>query len=126
PMTSYVRRGLGWEDVPLPEPTELAARYAARLALREYTHCLLAEQQLDAVLYPSAQQVATRIGVEQPGVFTRWSEHTGQPALGLPLGLVAPEDGNTPLPCSAELLGPLGADERLLTIAATIEPLLPS
>jgi len=88
-----------------------------RELLRAQTEQIMAEHQLDAIIYPSVHRDANPIGEEQAGVFTRWSEHTGLPAVGLPIGLAT----GTHLPCSAELLGHPNQDEQLLTIARAVE-----
>jgi Asp-tRNA(Asn)/Glu-tRNA(Gln) amidotransferase A subunit family amidase len=89
--------------------------YRARAELRAYTWRVMAEHRLDAVLYPSVQRVAAPLGVEQSGVFTRWSENTGFPAVGVPMGKVHG------LPCSAELLGRPFAERELLAVAGAVE-----
>jgi amidase len=97
---------------------------AARDQLRAHTGELFARERLDAVLYPSVQRVASRIGVEQSGVFTRWSENTGRPAVGVPMGLVLSGDSALPLSCSLELLGAENADAALLDLAEAVESVI--
>ena len=115
-MTDAVRTGLRYEDVPLPAPDVVESRYARRRALREHTHELLRSHRLDAILYPSAQRVACPVGEEQTGVHTRWSEHSGLPAVGVPIGTAPPGA----LPWSIELLGAAGGDARLLAVARAV------
>jgi Asp-tRNA(Asn)/Glu-tRNA(Gln) amidotransferase A subunit family amidase len=97
---------------------------SARNRLREYTQNLFATHRLDAVLYPSVQRPASPIGIEQSGVFTRWSENTGFPAVGVPMSPVPPEDGECLLPCSLELLGPEDEDDALLNLAEAVEAVI--
>ncbi|MDR0594809.1 MAG: hypothetical protein LBG60_16495 [Bifidobacteriaceae bacterium] len=97
---------------------------AARRRLREATDQLFARESLAAVAYPSVQRLARPLGVEQSGVFTRWSEHTGRPSLGLPLALVAPDGGGPVLPCSLELLGHEKGDFGLLELGRAAERLI--
>jgi Asp-tRNA(Asn)/Glu-tRNA(Gln) amidotransferase A subunit family amidase len=101
----------------------IARIYERRRELRDATHALLRDQRLDAVMYPSVQRVPTWLGQEQAGVFTRWSEHTGLPAVGVPMGVVGTgeEPCSAELPCSTELLGPADGDDRLLDVARAVE-----
>jgi aspartyl-tRNA(Asn)/glutamyl-tRNA(Gln) amidotransferase subunit A len=57
--------------------------------------------------------------VEVLGRFTRFASFTGQPAVALPCGLTA-----AGLPVGLQLVGPLGGDRRLLTIARACEGVL--
>ncbi|MCA0294484.1 MAG: amidase [Actinobacteria bacterium] len=124
-FTSWARialaRGVMTDADPAAARRAHQAGVAARHELRGYTARLLAEQRLDAVLYPGVQRPAAPIGVEQSGVFTRWSENTGLPAVGVPMGQVLPEDGDWPLPCSLELLGAEDRDDALLDLASAVE-----
>ncbi|QAY71640.1 amidase [Xylanimonas protaetiae] len=100
-----------------PDEAATAQVYERRRELRDATHALLLDQRLDAVMYPSVQRVPTWLGQEQAGVFTRWSEHTGFPAVAVPMGMVDTGEG----PCSTELLGLGGDDDRLLDVARAVE-----
>jgi Asp-tRNA(Asn)/Glu-tRNA(Gln) amidotransferase A subunit family amidase len=103
--------------VDLADPATAAAYRTARdrqEALRQATLRMLGDLGLDAVAYPSATWFLDPLGVEQSGVFTRWSEHTGFPALGVPIGL-------GPLPASLELLGRPYSEPELIRIAAAYE-----
>lgn len=91
----------------------------ARAELEDYTATLFSEHQLDAIVYPSVQFTATTAGNEQLGVFTRWSEHTGRPALGIPLPV-----GPGELPASLELMGRWEATHSLLDLGLIIERLI--
>jgi Asp-tRNA(Asn)/Glu-tRNA(Gln) amidotransferase A subunit family amidase len=109
----------------------IADALAKRAELRRWTRARATESHVSAFVYPTVQQVATRIGAEQAGVFTRWSEHTEWPAIALPAGLVdAPVDddgqgsegaASRGLPASLELLGLPGGELDLLAIAQLVE-----
>jgi Asp-tRNA(Asn)/Glu-tRNA(Gln) amidotransferase A subunit family amidase len=126
-FTSWVRTAFEREaviDPAAPATAQAISRaWAARCELERRTAELFARHRLDGVIYPSAQHLAKPIGLEQPGLFTRWSEHTGRPAIGLPLGLAADAAG-AGLPCSAEILGRRGGDWQLVAIAATVETVI--
>ena len=119
-MTAAVRRGLEWERVPALSADELTDLLRRRGALRDHTHRLMDTHQLDAIVFPTVQQVAAPLGQEQPGAHTRWSEHTGNPSVTIPMGLVD-AGGAVPLPCALDLLGRHGQDARLLAVARTLE-----
>jgi Asp-tRNA(Asn)/Glu-tRNA(Gln) amidotransferase A subunit family amidase len=90
---------------------------SARTTLQDQTLNLMASQHLDAVVYASAMQTPTQIGVEQGGVFTRWSENTGFPAIAVPMGYT----GTPALPASLEFLGRPFAEPELISLAAAYE-----
>jgi Asp-tRNA(Asn)/Glu-tRNA(Gln) amidotransferase A subunit family amidase len=104
-----------------------AADYATALErqgqLREATLGILADEDLDAVIYPSATWFPDPIGTEQSGVFTRWSEQTGFPAIGVPMGYGRPTDNPSTkdLPANLEFLGGPFEEPELLRITAAYE-----
>jgi Asp-tRNA(Asn)/Glu-tRNA(Gln) amidotransferase A subunit family amidase len=112
--------------IDLGDPTT-AAEYQTNLdrqqELREFTLNLMAEEGYDAVMYPSATWFPDPIGVEQSGVFTRWSEQTGFPAIGVPMGYGIPVEnpGTQPVPASFELLAGPYEEPKLIAIAAAYE-----
>ncbi|MCW2993428.1 MAG: hypothetical protein JWQ18_923 [Conexibacter sp.] len=75
--------------------------------LRQATLDELSNLDLDTVIYPSATWFPDPLQTEQSGVFTRWSEQTGFPAIGVPMGYGQPTDNpsTVPLPASLEFLG---------------------
>jgi Asp-tRNA(Asn)/Glu-tRNA(Gln) amidotransferase A subunit family amidase len=93
--------------------------------LRAATQAEFAALDLDAVIYPSANWFPDPIGVEQSGVFTRWSEQTGYPAIGVPMGYGSPSGDAAPstakLPASIEFLGLPYTEAKLITIASAYE-----
>jgi Asp-tRNA(Asn)/Glu-tRNA(Gln) amidotransferase A subunit family amidase len=94
-------------------------------ALRTATQKEFSDLDLDAVIYPSANWFPDPIGVEQSGVFTRWSEQTGYPAIGVPMGYGWPDGdakaSNAKLPASIEFLGLPYSESKLITIASAYE-----
>jgi Asp-tRNA(Asn)/Glu-tRNA(Gln) amidotransferase A subunit family amidase len=112
--------------VDLTDP-EQRAGYETNLQrqqeLREFTLALMGDEGYAAVMYPSATWFPDKIGVEQSGVFTRWSEQTGFPAIGVPMGYGIPveDPGEKPVPASFELLGRPYDEPDLIKIAAAYE-----
>jgi Asp-tRNA(Asn)/Glu-tRNA(Gln) amidotransferase A subunit family amidase len=125
--TDYAKESFDREaGVDLADPATAAA-YATALdrqdELRAATLKLLADLDLDAVLYPSATWFPDPFGVEQSGVFTRWSEQTGFPAISVPMGYGLPDDNpsDVALPAGLELLGGPFEEPELIRIAAAYE-----
>jgi Asp-tRNA(Asn)/Glu-tRNA(Gln) amidotransferase A subunit family amidase len=112
--------------VDLADPATAAA-YQTNLdrqsQLRNATLAMFAELNLDAVIYPSATWFPDPIGVEQSGVFTRWSEQTGFPAIAVPMGYGMPTSNPStdPLPAGLEFLGRPFDEPRLIRIASAYE-----
>jgi Asp-tRNA(Asn)/Glu-tRNA(Gln) amidotransferase A subunit family amidase len=112
--------------IDLTDPED-KAEYETLLArqeeLRQFTLSLMGSEGYAAVMYPSSTWFPDKIGVEQSGVFTRWSEQTGFPAIGVPMGYGIPTEdpGEKPLPASFELLGRPYAEPTLIKIAAAYE-----
>lgn len=96
---------------------------AARERLRVHTLELFARERLDAIVYASTTRFAQTIGAEQAGVFTRWSENTGFPAIGVPMGLAWSrlEPAGHRLPANIEFLGRPFDEARLIGLAASYE-----
>ncbi len=100
-----------------PASTGYAERLARQDDLRAATVAELETLDLDAFVYPSANQTPDPIGDEQDGVFTRWSEQTGFPAIGVPMGYGSVAG----LPASIEFLGRRFGEAELIEIAAGYE-----
>jgi Asp-tRNA(Asn)/Glu-tRNA(Gln) amidotransferase A subunit family amidase len=90
---------------------------ASRTALQDETYRLMAQYGVDTMMYASATKPPAAIGVEQGGVFTRWSENTGFPAISVPMGLT----GSPALPAGVEFLGRPFAEKQLLQVASSYE-----
>ena len=90
---------------------EMAQRKVVRRALLR----LLAENNLDALAYPSIRHVAARIGEDQMGTNCRLAACSGMPAISVPAGF------SERLPVGLELLAEPWADQKLLDLAYTIE-----
>ncbi|QDW63355.1 amidase [Oerskovia sp. KBS0722] len=106
------------------DPGDARARaLGSRQLLRRWTASTWAEQGVDLVVYPTAQRVAGPAGREQDGVYTRWAEHAGLPALSVPMGAVRSERGSA-LPAAVELVARPSAEGLLLRAGAAIEVLV--
>jgi amidase len=119
--TPYAKAAYDSEIQVDPETLDSNVGYlqalAARTTLQDRTLDLLAGRRLDAVVYASAMRTPTEIGVEQGGVFTRWSENTGFPAVAVPMGYT----GTPALPASLEFLGRPFDEPQLIGMAAAYE-----
>ncbi|MEU4475183.1 amidase [Micromonospora sp. NPDC023888] len=91
----------------------LLTRTELQNALRE----LIASLDLDAVLYPTVMQQATKIPQRQPGSTCPLSANTGFPALTMPAGFTP--DG---MPIGVELLSLPFTEPTLLAMAYDYEP----
>lgn len=93
---------------------------ATRIALQDWTLNEMAKNGLTAIAYPSSAQLADLSGNEQAGLFSRWSENTGFPAIGVPMGYAASKTG-TSLPANIEFLGRAFDESGLIRIASAYE-----
>ena len=94
---------------------EMAQRKVVRRALLR----LLAENNLDALAYPSIRLVAALIGEDQMGTNCRLAACSGVPAISVPAGFYGE------LPVGLELLAEPWADQKLLDLAYTVETRYP-
>ena len=94
---------------------EMAQRKVIRRALLS----LLAENNLDALAYPSIRHVAALIGEDQMGTNCRLAACSGVPAISVPAGFYRE------LPVGLELLAEPWADQKLLDLAYTVESMHP-
>ena len=94
---------------------EMAQRKVVRRALLR----LLAENNLDALAYPSIRHVAALIGEDQMGTNCRLAACAGVPAISVPAGFYGE------LPVGLELLAEPWADQKLLDLAYTVETRYP-
>ena len=94
---------------------EMAQRKVVRRALLR----LLAENNLDALAYPSIRHVANLIGEDQLGTNCRLAACSGVPAISVPAGFYGE------LPVGLELLAEPWADQKLLDLAYTVETRYP-
>lgn len=88
------------------------AALAVRVELRTAIEAVLAEQDLDAIAYPTIRRTQVFTGESQPGSNCSLSANSGLPALSMPAGFSP--DG---LPIGLELLGGFLQDAELLAIA---------
>lgn len=106
----------------VPDPDARLSTHRLRAGLQSWTLDLMDREMVSAILYPTVQQVAVPVGGEQPGVFTRWSEHTGFPALALPVGGYGTV-GVPGLRASVEVLGRPWDEVTVLAVGQLIEGL---
>jgi Asp-tRNA(Asn)/Glu-tRNA(Gln) amidotransferase A subunit family amidase len=92
----------------------------ARTSLQDWTLQTMAENGLSAIAYPSSAQLADLIGKEQAGLFTRWSEGTGFPAISVPMGYAKSNTGTSP-PANIEFLGRAFDESGIIHIASAYE-----
>lgn len=89
---------------------------AQRQLIRETVLAAMAEQELDALAYPTIRRKAAPLREPQDGSNCQLSAKSGLPAISLPAGFT--EDG---LPVGLELLGRAWAESNLLAIAFAFE-----
>ena len=125
--TVHAKEGFDREATVDVSDPDTAANYQTLLErqgqLRAATLRQMSELDVDAVLYPSATEVPAPLQVEQGGVVTRWSEQTGFPSIGVPMGFGEPNDGSTTarLPANLEMLGGPWSESALIRIASAYE-----
>ncbi|GGA26260.1 amidase family protein [Paenibacillus physcomitrellae] len=93
---------------------------SARTELQDWTLNTMAKNGLDAIAYPTAAQTADLISKEQAGLFSRWSENTGFPAISVPMGYAESDTGSM-LPANIEFLGRAFDESGLIQIASAYE-----
>lgn len=108
------------DPTTLDENVGYLSGLAARTELQDWTLNQMAMHGLSAIAYPTASQTADLIGNEQAGLFTRWSEGTGFPAITLPMGY-AHSDTGTRLPANIEFLGRPFDEPGIIDVADAYE-----
>lgn len=105
-----------------PERPEYDRQLRRRAALRQAIMTVLADHQLDALLYPHQSRLVVPIGDEQADRNGVLSNSTGLPALTFPGGFSAPT-ATAPIgvPVGLELLGPDWSEATLLRLAYAYE-----
>jgi amidase len=96
-----------------------------RLAAAAFVEKLMAEQKIDALIFPSANQPApplTQVHPPPRGFFASVlvSAFSGLPSVTFPAGTVVAADGHT-VPMGLVFLGPRWSEERLLQLAYSFE-----
>ena len=91
-------------------------RLDARRSLGDAVRQVMDGQRLDAIVYPTTQRIAPKIGGNQVGSNAGLSAQTGFPAITVPAGFVA--EG---FPVGIELLGRPFAEPTLIALAYSYE-----
>ncbi len=99
-----------------PESEEYQKRMAGRDLVKQAALAVIAEHELDAIVYPTVSQPPVQVGDPQPGSHCSLSANSGLPALSMPVGF-----GANDLPVGLELLGDHLSDAQLLAIAHAYE-----
>ncbi|PCI79547.1 MAG: glutamyl-tRNA amidotransferase [SAR86 cluster bacterium] len=94
---------------------------AVRSQLRAAIETVMAEQNLDAIAYPTIKRTQVFTGDSQPGSNCSLSANSGLPALSMPVGFTS-----NGLPVGLELLGGFLQDAELLAIAQPYESTMSS
>jgi Asp-tRNA(Asn)/Glu-tRNA(Gln) amidotransferase A subunit family amidase len=101
---------------------EYRNRLRRRDDLRQAIMSVIADNKLDAILYPHQRRLVARIGEEQLERNGVLSNSTGFPAITFPGGF-SPPTSSAPLgvPVGIELLGPEWSEPRLIALAFAFE-----
>jgi Asp-tRNA(Asn)/Glu-tRNA(Gln) amidotransferase A subunit family amidase len=101
---------------------EYRNRLRRRDDLRQAVMSVIADNKLDAILYPHQRRLVARIGEEQLERNGVLSNSTGFPAITFPGGF-SPPTSSAPLgvPVGIELLGPEWSEPRLIALAFAFE-----
>jgi len=122
--TTYAKesfdREIGVDPVTLNDNLGYQRSLATRTQLQDWTLNQMAANELSAIAYPSSAQLADLIGHEQAGLFSRWSENTGFPAISVPMGYAQSSTG-TSMPANVEFIGRAFAEPTLIGIADAYE-----
>ena len=101
---------------------EYRSRLLRREELRQAVMTLIAENELDAVLYPHQRRLVAPIGEEQRERNGVLSNSTGFPAITFPGGFSAPSSSApVGVPIGIELLGPEWSEPTLIRLAYAFE-----
>lgn len=105
-----------------PQSTAYTDRWRKREALRQAVMTALADNNLDALLYPHQKRLVANIGEEQLERHGVLSHGTGFPAITFPGGFSRPTP-SAPLgvPIGIELLGPEWSEPQLIRLAYAFE-----
>ncbi|MFD0853137.1 amidase family protein, partial [Actinomadura adrarensis] len=105
-----------WQNSPeLPNPS-YSEKLRQRGVLQQGLKDLMAEHDLDALVYPTIHEPATTIGTNQSYLNCRLSGYSGFPALSVPAGFT-----DAGLPVGVELLGEPFSEPKLLGMGYAFE-----
>ncbi|HSF16984.1 MAG TPA: amidase family protein [Vicinamibacteria bacterium] len=99
-----------------PDPDEYGVTLAKRDVLRDALLKVIADNRLDAIVYPTLRRRLAVVGDPQSGSACQVAAHSGLPAFSLPAGLT--EDG---VPVGIELLGKPFSEPDLIAMAFDYE-----
>ncbi len=114
-LEARYRRSAAAPGLDDPEYLEIVAR---RDVVRRHVLEAMADQQIDAIAYPTIRRTARPIGEPQPGTNCVLASVAGLPAIVVPAGYAA--DG---MPVGLELLGEAWAEGALIRLAYSYEQL---
>jgi amidase len=112
-LEARYRRSAAAPGLDDPEYLEIVAR---RDVVRRHVLEAMADQQIDAIAYPTIRRTARPIGEPQPGTNCVLASVAGLPAIVVPAGYAA--DG---MPVGLELLGEAWAEGALVRLAYSYE-----
>jgi Asp-tRNA(Asn)/Glu-tRNA(Gln) amidotransferase A subunit family amidase len=101
---------------------EYKERLLSRNAVRQAVMTVMAENRLDAILYPHQKRLVVPIGQEQADRNGVLSNSTGFPAITLPGGFSSPTNAApVGVPVGIEFLGPDWSEPVLIKLAYAFE-----
>ena len=122
--SSYAKKSYDREIKIDPKTLSDNLNYQRSLALRtelqDWTLNTMAKNGFSAIAYPSAAKLADLIEKEQAGLFSRWSENTGFPAISVPMGYANSSTGSS-LPANIEFIGRAFDEAEIIHIASAYE-----
>jgi Asp-tRNA(Asn)/Glu-tRNA(Gln) amidotransferase A subunit family amidase len=99
------------------------SQWWGREALRQAVMTVIADNDLDAVLYPHQKRLVASVGEEQLERNGVLSNGTGFPAITFPGGFSRPTlSAPLGVPIGIELLGPEWSEPHLIRLAYAFEP----
>ena len=89
-----------------------------RDVIRRQLLAMMAQHNVDALVYPTIRRIAAPLGEEQMGTNCRLSANSGLPAISVPVGFV---EG---VPVGLEILAESWSEQKLLNLALSVEQTL--
>jgi amidase len=107
---------LSSQEIESRDSKEYLEHIVKRNILREAILKVMANNNLDALAYPTIRRKANLIGEAQPGTNCQLASNSGLPAISVPGGFIS--DG---LPVGVELLGCAWSEPQLIKLAYSYE-----